>query len=230
MRVISGYAAKGHKVVLLRSDNEGCAVASQHILGLQGIDVELSDPESYIFIVESKIRWIKERARTILFSNQYEPPDSTIPWLPKFIAYSINIVPHSRSGKVPREELTGIRTDARRDMRACWGDIVELYKTPKIMNSMQERSITCIALSPSGNSTGSWFLLSLHSGSVVKGYRWSDRKFDELALKTISEMNKRDKALKITEKPSGSALTDQIPEPTEPILAPQPFFFFTTFG
>ena len=90
MRVISGYAAKGHKVVLLRSDNEGCVVASQHILGLQGIDVELSDPESYIFIVESKIRWIKERARTILFSNQYEPPNSTIPWLPKYIVGSIS--------------------------------------------------------------------------------------------------------------------------------------------
>ena len=201
MRVISGYAAKGHKVVRVRSDNEGCIVASQHILGLRGIDVELSDPESYVFIVESKIRWIKERGRTILFSNQYEPPNATIPWLPKYIAYSINVVPHSRTGKVPREELTGIRTDAKRDMKACWGDIVEVYKTPKIMNSMQERSVTCIALAPAGNSTGSWFFLSLHTGSVVKGYRWADRKFDELALKTISEINRKEKAQGLTGKP-----------------------------
>ena len=69
MRVISGYAAKGHKVVRLRSDNEGCVVASQHILGLQGIDVELSDPESYIFIVESKIRWIKEGLNYTIFKS-----------------------------------------------------------------------------------------------------------------------------------------------------------------
>ena len=154
MRVISGYAAKGHKVKKIKSDNEGCMVASQHLLGLQGIDVELTDPESDVQVVESKIRWVKERSRTILFSNQYEPPDPTIPWLPKYACYSINIVPHSRTGKVPREELTGIRTDAKRDMRACWGDIVELYKTPKIMNSMESRSLTCIALAPSGNSTG----------------------------------------------------------------------------
>ena len=122
MRVISGYSAKGHNVVKIKSDNEGCMIASQHLLGLQGIDVELSDPDSAVHIVESKIRWIKERSRTILFSNQYEAPQSTIPWLPKYAVYCINIVPSSRTGQVPREELTGIRTDAKRDMRACWGE------------------------------------------------------------------------------------------------------------
>ena len=34
-------------------------------------------------------------------------------------------------------------------------------------------------------------------------------------------MNKRDKVLKITEKPSGSALSDQIPEPAESIFSPK---------
>ena len=118
---------------------------------------------------------------------------------------------------MPREELTGIRTDAKRDLRACWGDIVEVYKTPKIMNSMEERSVTCIALAPSGNSTGSWFFLSLHSGSVVKGYRWSDRNLDELALKTILEMNRRNKTGKSTEKAAKIDPADQIQEPADQI-------------
>ena len=145
-----------------------------------------------------------ERAKqnyTILQS--VSSPDTTIPWLPKYASYSINIVPHSRTGKVPR---------------ACWGDIVELYKTPKVMNSMEPRSLTCIALAPSGNSTGSWFFLSLNSGSVVKGHRWSDRKFDELALKTISDMNRRFKTGKITEKASATNSADLIQEPAQPIF------------
>ncbi len=36
IHVIGGYTAKGHQVTRLRSDNEGCVVASQHILGLRG--------------------------------------------------------------------------------------------------------------------------------------------------------------------------------------------------
>jgi hypothetical protein len=134
-------------------------VASKQILELKGIEVDLTDPESHVFIVESKIRWIKERCRTILHSTHYEPPDATIPWLPRFAVYCLNVVPRSRSGLIPREELTGVKVDAKRDIRACWGDIVELYKNPKIMNSIQERSVTCIALAPAGNSTGSWHFL-----------------------------------------------------------------------
>ena len=83
-----------------------------------------------------------------------------------------------------------MKVDAKRDIRACWGDIVEVYKTPKILNSMQERSVTCIALAPAGNSTGSWHFLSLTTGMTIKGYRWEERKYDELALKSIIEINK----------------------------------------
>jgi hypothetical protein len=103
MRVISAYVGKGHRVTRVRSDNEGCVVASKQIIELKGIEVDLTDPESHVFIVESKIRWIKERCRTILHSTHYEPPDATIPWLPRFAVYCLNVVPRSISGLIPRE-------------------------------------------------------------------------------------------------------------------------------
>ena len=215
MRVISAYVGKGHLVTKVRSDNEGCVVASKQILELKGIEVDLTDPESHVFIVESKIRWIKERSRTILHSTHYEPPDAIIPWLPRFVVFCLNIVPKSRTGLIPREELTGLKVDAKRDIRACWGDIVELYKTPKIMNSMQERSVTCIALAPTGNSTGSWFFLSLATGMVIKGYRWEERKYDELALKSIIEINKKPRIDKETSQRSEESPSDLIIERPE---------------
>ena len=52
----------------------------------------------------------------------------------------------------------------------------------------------------------------------MKGHRWSDRKFDELALKTISDMNRRFKTGKITEKTSATNPADLIQEPAQPIF------------
>ena len=142
VRIINGYKGKKHTVTRIRSDNEGCIVASKGVLEGMGIDVDLCDPESNVHKVESKIRWIKERARTILFSIRYPPPDIAIPWLPRFVIHCLNIVQHSRTGLIPREQLTGIRVDYRRDARLCWGDIVEVFKSPQILNSMQTRSVT----------------------------------------------------------------------------------------
>ena len=193
VRIINGYKGKGHTVTRIRSDNEGCIVASKGVLEGMGIDVDLCDPESNVHKVESKIRWIKERARTILFSIRYPPPDITIPWLPRFVVHCINIVQHSRTGLIPREQLTGIRVDYKRDARLCWGDIVEVFKSPQILNSMQTRSVTCIALAPAGNTEGSWHFLSLNTGAIIKGYRWKERNFDELAMQAIKMLNAKTK-------------------------------------
>jgi hypothetical protein len=189
VRIINGYKGKQHTVTRIRSDNEGCVVASKDVLEGMGIDVDLCDPESNVHMVESKIRWIKERARTILFSIAYPPPDISIPWLPKFIIHCLNIVQHSRTGLIPREQLTGIRVDYKRDARLCWGDIVEVFKSPQILNSMQTRSVTCIALAPAGNKEGSWHFLSLATGAIIKGYRWQERIYDELTMQAIKDLN-----------------------------------------
>ena len=193
VRIINGYKGKKHTVTRIRSDNEGCIVASKGVLEGMGIDVDLCDPESNVHKVESKIRWIKERARTILFSLRYPPPDIAIPWLPRFVIHCLNIVQHSRTGLIPREQLTGIRVDYRRDARLCWGDIVEVFKSPQILNSMQTRSVTCIALAPAGNTEGSWHFLSLSTGAVIKGYRWKERTYDEITMQAIKSLSTKNK-------------------------------------
>lgn len=185
MSIINGYKSRQLRVTTVVSDNESSLVSSKEKLEGQGIFVNLVAPETHVPKAESKIRFVRERARTLLHRVGYKPPEMAIPWLLKFVAYSLNILPDTRTGLIPMEQLTGVRIDFARDARLCWGDIVEVFRTPLVLNSMDSRSFTCIALAPSGNSSGTWCFLSLASQRVIKSDKWTLRKYDSITMNDL---------------------------------------------
>lgn len=67
----------------------------------------------------------------------------------------------------PKEEFTGRKSDYKIDLRISFGEIAEVIsKTTD--NSLTERSLTCIALTPTGNSNGSVKFFSDCIGSYEK--------------------------------------------------------------
>jgi hypothetical protein len=124
--------------------------------------------------VDRHIRLIKDRVRSILHSLPFSLPRKLLPWAVYFAVSRINLLNHSfyKSGQhSPNELFTGRKADYKRDLRASFGEYVECYP-PSTDNSLNERSVSSIALCPSNNKSGSFLFYSLESGKVIKSDRW----------------------------------------------------------
>jgi hypothetical protein len=66
----------------------------------------------------------------------------------------------------PREGLTGIKTDFKRDLRVAFGDYCQILERDTDA-SMKQRTVGGIAVLPTGNMSGSVLFLSLWTGKIV---------------------------------------------------------------
>ena len=165
---ISSYKARNFIIRRLHTDGEGGVIASQPQLEAMGVEVNLQGANQHVPVIERAIREIKERCRSVYNTLPYKLPSSLVVWLVYFCVSRINLIPH-RSGLAyisPREAFTSRKTDFKRDLRVGFGEYLECA-VPRMDNSLQPRTSSCISLFPTGNAAGSVKVLSLSTGKVV---------------------------------------------------------------
>ena len=165
---INVYAKYGFIVAEAHSDAEAGIVAEQEWLASNGIAYVPNPEDVKVGIVENGIKRIKNTARCILHSVPYHLSFILLIWLVCYSVYCINfqISRVGREGLCPRQELTGIRPDVKRDFRVGFGDFVQCFQKGA-GNSMDQRTVGAIALLPTGSQTGAVKFLSLASGKVI---------------------------------------------------------------
>jgi hypothetical protein len=165
---INVYAKHGFTVKEIHSDAEGGFTAQQPWLASLGIRYTPNPGDVKVGIAENAIKQVKNTARCILHSVPYHLSLVLLVWLVCYSVYCINLQTSrtGREGLCPRQELTGIRPDAKRDIRAGYGDGVITFNK-NAGNSLEAKGTVGIALLPSGNQQGSWKILSLLSGKTT---------------------------------------------------------------
>ncbi len=166
---LSEYQRRGFKILNIHSDGEGAIGKCENKLRAIGIGFNPAGAGKHVPIVERRIRVVKERIRAVLNALPYTLPKVLLPSLVKYCVLMVNNLPSSlRSDSIsPKEAFTGIKLDAKRDLRVGFGDYCQIYIPNQTKNSMEPRTEGGIALLPKGNRQGSVYFMLLDSRRIV---------------------------------------------------------------
>ena len=164
--------AQGFEVVSIEHDPDRILVSKD--MKVYDIPMHPAGAGSHAPVAERGIRVIKERVRCILADLPYKLPRCLIKWAAYYAVSKINCVPRVPGVPSAREIFLGRKLDFSLDLPLCFGDVVQLFRTPKRSNDIKEsRSIGCIALGPVDNLKGTWRFWNIATKSVVTGDKWT---------------------------------------------------------
>ena len=158
---------------------------------MKTVTINTAAPREHLPEIERAIREIKNRCRAILStlpSYDYYHRQIII-HLVYFVVRMINAVPSkvgvSRSLS-PSEIVFGRKLDYNIDCRISYGSYVEASPDADITNTMDARTVPCIALETTGNIQGSHRVFDLNSGKVLVRRTVKEMPFPERVLKRVN--------------------------------------------
>ena len=188
---IDTYRSNSYEVEKTVSDNEPCLAAP--LTRIPGVPHDPVGAGVHVCIVESKVRRIKEKVRSILHSLPFNWPKRWLHWVIYFAVRSRNRIPVRGSGTIlsPVELLTGIKSDARKDLRIAFGDYVQTREM-ETSNSMKERAEGCLALLPVGNLEGSVKFLDLTTLETINRSAWTPLPITQETIEYVNSLCERE--------------------------------------
>jgi hypothetical protein len=192
---ISKYAGCGYRVNKIICDREGAFINLIPQLEQLGIKVEAGNASSHPSgKIDRRIRSIKESVRCLLAALPYSLPPSLLKYAVMFAVTRFNLIRHSPSwsdGASPRELLFGIKTDFRRDCRVFFGEYCQC-EVPYPDNSMKLRTLSCIALYPTGSESGSVKFLVLKTMKIISRDKWESVPFPDSIIRFMNNLATKD--------------------------------------
>ena len=184
-------AARGRwfDTVTIRTDGEGAIAKMVPALADRGIVVDPAGPGQHVPVVERTIETVKERVRAHVTSLPFTLTKLLLTFLVLFCVSRLNLLPSSNSlDKVsPHEQFTGLKLDFARDLRCGFGDYVQAT-VPNTDNTMSPRTMGCITLLPTGNTTGSVKMWCLATQSVIIRDQFRILPMPDLVCSYISQL------------------------------------------
>ena len=198
---IDTYRSNSYEIEKLISDGEPNLAGP--LSRIPGIRYDPVGTGVHVSIVESKIRRIKEKVRAILHSLPFNWPKKWLHWTVYFAVKARNRIPVRGSGTSlsPVELLTGIKSDARTDLRVAFGDYVQTREMDTD-NSMKERSKGCIALLPLGNLEGSVKFMDLITLEPITRTAWTPAPITQETIEYVNSLCERDNEEPVPRDPS----------------------------
>lgn len=195
LKTLATYRSEGFHINEIICDAESSFLALENEINAYGARLNHNLSSSHMTaIIDRKIRFIKDRARSVLHSLQFPLPKIFLKWLIFFVVSRINLTPHGDNKISPRELFCGRRTEFKIDLRVSFGEFVQTLKN-NTDNTMLSRTEDCIALLPTGSESGSVMFYSIQSKKVITQTKWTPCVMPE-SIKTIFvDMCKKEQAL-----------------------------------
>ena len=167
-KFITKIMARKITITHVVSDNEGSAHTAESKLNSMGIQLSTTAAGEKVHRVERRIRFIKERVRSIVHSLPYRLCAKLLTYCVYYANWCTNNhrMAMSTHTRTPHEQFTGRNLHAARDLRHAFGDYVQAT-LPHTNNSMQARTEACIALIHSGSLTGGVVMYCVKTDSTV---------------------------------------------------------------
>ena len=169
--ILSVCQSKDVTVTWIRSDGEPALNSHQMVSRLHDkhIQLDVVGAGSHAPKVERRIRFIKEKLRTILHSLPYRLNLVLTQWAIKAANRFTNMqVSTTSMDKIsPRDKFMGRPLDYRLDVYLPFGTFVQCTK-PQTNNTMQSRTDSCIMLGPKEpNLTGTFYFYNIHTKKII---------------------------------------------------------------
>jgi hypothetical protein len=172
---------KNFEVSIVHSDG-GLRSLHDFILSLR-INHQICAAGAHVSIVERKIRVIKERMRTILFSLPFLLPNSLMPYLVTFVTRTINMVATSNSENQLSafENFLGRRINYDVDLRIYFGMYCQVL-VANIDNSLTQRTTGAVALTQTNSTNGAALFYDLNTKKIICRNTWTELKTPQDAI------------------------------------------------
>ena len=175
--IIDQATSKGITITWLTSDGEPAlqTQAVTHELATHAIQQDTVGSGSHAHKAERRIRYVKEKTRSILYSLPYKLNITLLRWAVQAGNRLTNFPLSSTTTgtQSPRELFLGRQTDYIRDIGAPFGTYV-LSHMPSTSNSMASRTEACIFLLPKETTTmGTYYLYKLSTNKIITRQHFS---------------------------------------------------------
>ena len=186
---LSLLKSRNFDVVTLRCDGEGAVGKLAPDLQNEGVTVDTTAAGEHVPRAENGIKTIKQRVRAHSTSLPFVMTRLMLIYCVMFCVSRLNLLPSSTclDHASPTEQFTGVKLDYKRDLRCGFGDYVQAT-VPDPDNSLKTRTQGCIAMLPTGNSTGSVKMYSLATKAVVKRNQFTVLPMPDLVIDHITEI------------------------------------------
>ena len=167
-KFINKTTARRITITHVVSDNEGSAHTAETKLNSMSIQLSTTAAGEKVHRVERRIRFIKERVRSIVHALPYRLCAKLLAYCVYYANWCTNNhrMAASTHNRTPHEQFTGRNLNATRDLRHAFGDFVQAT-VPHTNNSMQPRTEACIALIHSGSLTGGVVMYCVKTSQIV---------------------------------------------------------------
>jgi len=171
--VLELYLARGFEVSYIHGDNEFECLRES----VRPTNMEIVAKNEHVPQVERSIRTIKERIRATVNSLPYKYyPRLMLSHLVLHIVKLLNLFPAENglsSTLSPHTIISGSPTPTYKFFNLEFGAYVQAHENPSITNTTSTRTTGAIALCPS-NDHGGWYFLSLTTGKRIHRYAWTE--------------------------------------------------------
>ena len=157
----------------------------QLIKAFPGVIIDVSGAGDHVSKVDAKIRRTKELYRSVKSGLPWPLPITMVKDLVAYLVARMNIKRTTgiNCNTRPKILFTGTKINYKRELALAFGDYCEVYDGTN--NTSASRSILCIALFPSNNSTGSWKFMNLQTKQRVHRSHWKLMATTELIINAM---------------------------------------------
>lgn len=158
--------------------------------GIQRTEVGAGE---HVVNAENLIQHIKNICRCVIAGLPWKMPISLVSSLVKYAMRRRNSFITSSVGEIPLEMVNGAKLDFKKEFCLGFGDRCEVYVKPIKTSTMEERTVSAIALYPVGRS-GAWRFLDLNTGSMRTRRRHVLLPTDDVTIRLMNEKYMRETA------------------------------------
>ena len=186
----ASYQAAGYKIRTLLTDNEGGVAANRAMIEQRGIAVNPTSAGKHVPVVENCIKTVKSRVRTHIHALPFRLCRVLLTWLVLYCVSRINMEPSNVNvdGLCPREKFTRRGINFKRDLRAAFGDYVQVQVPLEETNGMEARTEGAIAVFPTGNLQGSVKFYLLRTNRIVTRDQWVPLPMPQLVIDHLNNL------------------------------------------
>ena len=168
LRIIGELHSRGFETPDLTCDGEGAIAALVPYLNNMGMNISLTSSGQHVHEVERKIQFIKEKHRILTNLLPYVMCTKIKTYCVYFNVQCVNnfISRRNIDGISPREKLTGIKPNMKRDYKFEFGSYCQAT-VPNTSNDMTPRTNACICLLSTNNATGSVLLFDIVTLGII---------------------------------------------------------------
>ena len=232
-KLLGKVRARGFFVEKITADPERALAKLEGLVDADWDTVGSRDHEEH---AEREIKFVKERLRCMEHGVPFRVANRFARWSVYGCVSAINASRSVEGNLSPRESFTGVKLDYKRDLRVAFGDYAQVSIAESGENGPQTRTISAIALCPTGNSKGTVFWYDLKKETEFQSTVWTPLPMPDIVLERLEhfadvditaasvhpkalQTKRRKRGVKVTIDESEPVIADiiQLPTPHTPV-------------